>query len=242
MRVREGAITALIGPNGAGKTTLFNVVTGFYRGERGSVTFEGNQVFGDAPYEIARRGMVRTFQITKALAAMPVIDNMMLAAPDQPGERFRNLILRPGAVREREKEVRAQAMEVLEIFDLTELADDYAGTLSGGQRKLLELARALMARPKLLLLDEPMAGINPVLGTRLLDHMQQLRQERGVTFLFIEHDMEVVMNHSDRVVVMAEGRVIADGEPEEVRADKRVIDAYLGGAPVDTVAGERPYG
>ncbi len=242
MRVREGAITALIGPNGAGKTTLFNVVTGFYRGERGSVTFEGNQVFGDAPYEIARKGMVRTFQITKALAAMPVIDNMMLAAPDQPGERFRNLILRPGAVREREKEVRAQAMEVLEIFDLTELADDYAGTLSGGQRKLLELARALMARPKLLLLDEPMAGINPVLGTRLLDHMQQLRQERGVTFLFIEHDMEVVMNHSDRVVVMAEGRVIADGEPEEVRADKRVIDAYLGGAPVDTVAGEKPYG
>jgi branched-chain amino acid transport system ATP-binding protein len=242
MRVREGAITALIGPNGAGKTTLFNVVTGFYRGERGSVTFEGNQVFGDAPYEIARKGMVRTFQITKALAAMPVIDNMMLAAPDQPGERFRNLILRPGAVREREREVRAQAMEVLEIFNLTELADDYAGTLSGGQRKLLELARALMARPKLLLLDEPMAGINPVLGSRLLDHMKRLRHEEGVTFLFIEHDMEVVMNHSDRVVVMAEGRVIADGEPEEVRADKRVIDAYLGGVAVDNVAGERPYG
>jgi neutral amino acid transport system ATP-binding protein len=241
MRVREGAITALIGPNGAGKTTLFNVVTGFYRGERGSVTFEGNQVFGDAPYEIARKGMVRTFQITKALAAMPVIDNMMLAAPDQPGERFRNLILRPGAVREREKEVRAQAMELLEIFDLTGLADDYAGTLSGGQRKLLELARALMARPKLLLLDEPMAGINPVLGSRLLDHMQRLRHEEGVTFLFIEHDMEVVMNHSDRVVVMAEGRVIADGEPEEVRADKRVIDAYLGGVGVDAAAGERPY-
>ena len=241
MRVREGAITALIGPNGAGKTTLFNVVTGFYRGERGSVTFEGNQVFGDAPYEIARKGMVRTFQITKALAAMPVIDNMMLAAPDQPGERFRNLILRPG-VREREKEVRAQAMEVLEIFNLTELADDYAGTLSGGQRKLLELARALMARPKLLLLDEPMAGINPVLGTRLLDHMQHSARSEGVTFLFIEHDMEVVMNHSDRVVVMAEGRVIADGEPDEVRADKRVIDAYLGGAAVDTVAGEKPYG
>ena len=132
-------------------------------------------------------------------------------------------------------------MEVLEIFNLTELADDYAGTLSGGQRKLLELARALMARPKLLLLDEPMAGINPVLGKRLLDHMQRLRQEEGVTFLFIEHDMEVVMNHSDRVVVMAEGRVIADGEPEEVRADKRVIDAYLGAVAVDTVAGERPY-
>ena len=241
MKVREGAITALIGPNGAGKTTLFNVVTGFYRGDRGSVTFDGREVFGDAPYEIARKGMVRTFQITKALAAMPVIDNMMLAAPDQPGERFRNLILRPGAVRQREEEVRAQAMGLLEIFNLAELAAGYAGTLSGGQRKLLELARALMARPKLLLLDEPMAGINPVLGKRLLDHMQRLRQERGVTFLFIEHDMEVVMNHSDRVVVMAEGRVIADGEPNEVRADKSVIDAYLGGVAVDTVAGEKPY-
>ncbi len=239
MKVREGAITALIGPNGAGKTTLFNVVTGFYRGDRGSVTFDGRAIFGEAPYEIARKGMVRTFQITKALAAMPVIDNMMLAAPDQPGERFRNLIMRPGAVREREKEVHAEAMELLEIFNLTELADGYAGTLSGGQRKLLELARALMARPKLLLLDEPMAGINPVLGKRLLDHMQRLRRESGVTFLFIEHDMEVVMNHSDRVVVMAEGRVIADGEPEEVRADKRVIDAYLGAVAVDSAAEEK---
>jgi neutral amino acid transport system ATP-binding protein len=240
MKVRQGAITALIGPNGAGKTTLFNVVTGFYRGDRGSVTFDGRQVFGDAPYEIARKGMVRTFQITKALAAMPVIDNMKLAAPDQPGERFRNLILRPGVVRKREEEVHAQAMELLEIFNLAGVAADYAGTLSGGQRKLLELARALMARPKLLLLDEPMAGINPVLGKRLLDHMRQLREERGVTFLFIEHDMEVVMNHSDRVVVMAEGRVIADGEPNEVRADKRVIDAYLGAGVVDTAAVEKP--
>jgi neutral amino acid transport system ATP-binding protein len=240
MNIRQNEITALIGPNGAGKTTLFNVVTGFYHGDRGSVIFDGRQVFGEAPYEIARKGMVRTFQITKALAAMPVIDNMMLAAPDQPGERFRNLILRPGAVRRREQEVRAQAMEVLDIFNLTGLADDYAGTLSGGQRKLLELARALMARPRLLLLDEPMAGINPVLGKRLLDHMQRLRQEQGVTFLFIEHDMEVVMNHSDRVVVMAEGRVIADGEPNEVRADKRVIDAYLGAGVVDTAAVEKP--
>jgi neutral amino acid transport system ATP-binding protein len=239
MRIPERSITALIGPNGAGKTTLFNVVTGFYRGDRGSVGFDGQQVFGQPPYELARRGMVRTFQITKALAAMPVIDNMMLAAPNQPGERFRNVFFRPAAVRAREREVREQAMELLELFNLTPLADDYAGTLSGGQRKLLELARALMAEPKLLLLDEPMAGINPTLGARLLDHMQQLRKERGVTFLFIEHDMEVVMNHSDRVVVMAEGRVIAEGEPAEVRKDKRVIDAYLGETVIDTVHGER---
>jgi neutral amino acid transport system ATP-binding protein len=228
--VAPKSITALIGPNGAGKTTLFNVVTGFYRGDRGSVSFDGHEVLGKPPFEIARKGMVRTFQITKALAAMPVIDNMMLAAPDQPGEQFRNLIIRPGAVRAREKEVHEQAMELLDIFNLTKLADDYAGTLSGGQRKLLELARALMARPRLLLLDEPMAGINPTLGRRLLDHMERLRGEEGVTFLFIEHDMEVVMNHSDRVVVMAEGKVIAEGEPHEVRKDKQVIDAYLGGA------------
>jgi branched-chain amino acid transport system ATP-binding protein len=228
--VRQGSITALIGPNGAGKTTLFNVLTGFYRGDRGRVAFQGRPIMGSSPHAIARLGMVRTFQITKSLARMPVIDNMMLAAPDQPGELLRNVILRPRGWRDREREVREQAMELLEIFNLHELANDYAGTLSGGQRKLLELARALMTQPRLLMLDEPMAGINPTLGRRLLDHMQRLRAEEGVTFLFIEHDMEVVMNHSDRVIVMAEGRVIADGEPHEVRRDEAVVDAYLGGA------------
>jgi branched-chain amino acid transport system ATP-binding protein len=232
MRVQEGSITALIGPNGAGKTTFFNVITGFYRADGGGASFGGDPILGRPPYAIARRGMVRTFQITKALAAMPVIDNMTLAAPDQPGEKLRNLIFRPAASRRREKEVHQEAMELLEVFNLTKLADQYAGTLSGGQRKLLELARALMTKPRFLLLDEPMAGINPTLGRRLLDHMQRLRAEEGVTFLFIEHDMDVVMNHSDRVVVMAEGRVIADGEPHEVRADQAVIDAYLGGSVV----------
>jgi branched-chain amino acid transport system ATP-binding protein len=228
--VADGSVTALIGPNGAGKTTLFHVITGFQRGDGGSVRFSGEEVLRRPAYAIARRGMVRTFQITKALAAMPVIDNMMLAAPDQPGERFRNVVFRPRAVRARERQVRERADELLEVFGLRDLAGAYAGTLSGGQRKLLELARALMAEPRMLLLDEPMAGINPTLGLRLLDHMQALRREQGMTFLFIEHDMEVVMNHSDRVIVMAEGRVIAEGEPHQVREDEAVIDAYLGGA------------
>jgi neutral amino acid transport system ATP-binding protein len=232
MSVREGSITALIGPNGAGKTSFFNVITGFYRPDSGRIRFAGRDITGRPPYAVARLGMVRTFQITKALAAMPVIDNMMLGAPDQPGERLRDVVFRPAASRRRESEVREEAMELLEVFNLTRLADAYAGTLSGGQRKLLELARALMARPRFLLLDEPMAGINPTLGRRLLDHMQRLRREEGVTFLFIEHDMEVVMNHSDRVVVMAEGRVIADGEPEEVRSNQEASSARArGGSP-----------
>jgi neutral amino acid transport system ATP-binding protein len=228
--VGTGSITALIGPNGAGKTTLFNVLTGFYRSDGGEVSFAGHSIGGRPPHSIARLGMVRTFQITKALARMPVIDNMMLAAPDQPGERLSTVVFRPASWRRREAEVREQAMALLEVFNLHEKASDYAGTLSGGQRKLLELARALMTEPRLLMLDEPMAGINPTLGRRLLDHMQRLRSEQGVTFLFIEHDMEVVMNHSDRVIVMAEGRVIADGEPHDVRRDRAVIDAYLGGS------------
>jgi len=226
--VADGSITALIGPNGAGKTTLFNAITGFQRVDSGSARLAGEEVLHLPAYAIARRGMVRTFQITRALAAMPVIDNMTLAAGNQPGERLRDLLIHPGAARRREREVRAEADELLEVFDLDRLAGDYAGTLSGGQRKLLELARALMTRPRLLLLDEPMAGINPTLGRRLLDHMQRLRRERGTTFLFVEHDMDVVMNHSDRVIVMAEGRTIAVGEPHEVREDPVVVDAYLG--------------
>jgi neutral amino acid transport system ATP-binding protein len=228
--VDRGSITALIGPNGAGKTTLFNVITGFYRGERGAVMFDDEPIFGRPPYAIARRGMVRTFQITKALARMPVIDNMMLAAPDQPGEKLRNYVFKPAAARSREREAREQAMELLELFNLDKLADEYAGTLSGGQRKLLELARALMTEPKMLLLDEPMAGINPTLGRQLLDYMHRLRDERGMTFLFVEHDMDVVMGNAEKVIVMADGRVIADGPPEEIRRDQRVIDAYLGGS------------
>jgi neutral amino acid transport system ATP-binding protein len=226
--LEHGTITALIGPNGAGKTTLFDLLTGFLRADRGEIAYEGRSIVRRPPHRIARAGMVRTFQITKALAAMSVLDNMMLAAPGQPGEHVHNVVFRPFASVRREREIRQAALDLLETFNLAAHARSYAGTLSGGQRKLLELARALMAKPRLLLLDEPMAGVNRTLGVRLLEHVQQLRAEEGRTFLFIEHDMDVVMQHADRVIVMADGRVVGDGTPDEVRRDPAVIGAYLG--------------
>ena len=228
LEIQRGAITAIIGPNGAGKTTLFNVLTGFDRADHGTCVLDGRRISGLAPHRIARLGMVRTFQLTKTLAKMSVLDNVMLAAPDQRGEHVWSAFVRP-LWRSQEIDVRRRAEEQIERVGLTTLRDDYAGTLSGGQRKLLELARALMMEPTLLMLDEPMAGVNPALVETLLGHITALRDE-GRTVVFIEHDMDVVQRISDRLVVMAEGRVIADGEPQATAADPQVIDAYLGSA------------
>jgi branched-chain amino acid transport system ATP-binding protein len=228
LEVGEGSITALIGPNGAGKTSLFNAVSGFLRPERGAVSFAGQRIDRLPPHRIAGRGLLRTFQTARALTRMSVLDNVKLAARNQPGERAWRVLATPRAVRRREREVERLAHELLELVRLDRHAADYAGTLSGGQRKLLDFARVLMAEPRMVLLDEPLAGVNPVLGAQLLDHVRELRESRGMTFLLIEHDLEAVLGVSERVIVMNEGRVIAAGAPAEVRADPRVVDAYLG--------------
>jgi neutral amino acid transport system ATP-binding protein len=228
--VEQESVTALIGPNGAGKSTLFNVVSGFLRPDRGTVQLEGHRIEHAASHRIARRGLVRTFQIPRALTRLSVLENILLAAPRHPGEQLRGLLLRPRRARARERTALRRANELLELVRLDQHAADYAGVLSGGQRKLLDFARVLMAEPRLVLLDEPMAGVNPALGRQLLDHVLQLRADLGMTFLFVEHDLDVVMEASDRVIVMNAGRVIASGAPAEVRADKSVVDAYLGAA------------
>ncbi|MHB1242152.1 MAG: ABC transporter ATP-binding protein [Gaiellaceae bacterium] len=229
--VAPRSVTALIGPNGAGKTTLFNIVSGFARADRGAISFEGRRIDGLPPHRIATGGLVRTFQTAKALTRMSVLENVLLAGTDQPGERLWRLVVSPRRVRRRERRLRERAHELLALVRLDSLAADYAGTLSGGQRKLLEFARALMVEPRLILLDEPMAGINPALAQELLAHMLRLREERGMTFLLVEHDVDMVMNTCDTVIVMNEGTVIASGRPDEVRGDTAVIDAYLGAHP-----------
>jgi branched-chain amino acid transport system ATP-binding protein len=239
LEVQRGIITALIGPNGAGKTTFFNLITGFDRpttaGKGAHWSFDGATLDRTSASKVARSGMVRTFQLTKALSRMTVMDNMMLGAQNQQGENLAKSLFKPfWGTQEREIAVKAEGL--LERFKLLEKRTDYAGSLSGGQRKLLEMARALMSDPKMIMLDEPMAGVNPALTQSLLGHIQSLRDE-GTTVLFVEHDMHVVRHISDWVVVMAEGRIVAEGPADTVMSNQAVIDAYLG-AHHDTDLGD----
>jgi branched-chain amino acid transport system ATP-binding protein len=226
VEIQRGVITALIGPNGAGKTTFFNLLTGFDQPSSGDWSFNNRSLKGISPYKVARLGMVRTFQLTKVLSKLTVLENMRLGATAQRGEQ---IWAAPLAFlwRKQENDVTSRARELLARFKLDTKEKDFAGSLSGGQRKLLEMARALMVGPELVMLDEPMAGVNPALKQSLLGHVKSLRDE-GMTVLFVEHDMDMVRDISDWVIVMAQGKIISEGTPEAIMSDPRVIDAYLG--------------
>jgi branched-chain amino acid transport system ATP-binding protein len=226
VEIQRGSITALIGPNGAGKTTFFNLLTGYDSPNSGTWSFNGKALNGIPPHKVARLGMVRTFQLTKALYRLTVMENMLLGARGQKGESVL-LSVFPWIWRAQEAQIQIKATSILEKFKLIEKQDDFAAALSGGQRKLLEMARALMVEPEMVMLDEPMAGVNPALKQSLLEHIKDLRSE-GKTVLFVEHDMDMVHEISDWVIVMAQGEIIAEGTPASVMGNSQVIEAYVG--------------
>lgn len=241
LEIPRGAITALIGPNGAGKTTLFNLLTGFDKPDTGEWTFNGRSIAGIPAFKLAQMGQVRTFQLTKALGLLTVLENMKLGAKNQKGEKF-FFSLFPFLWKKQDQEIADKAMGILKKFRLDTKKDDFAASLSGGQRKLLEMARALMSEPDLVMLDEPMAGVNPALTESLLQHILDLKKE-GMTVLFVEHDMHMVSHIADWVVVLAEGKVVAEGPPDQVMKNPAVIDAYLGShqdLDLGTVTGRIP--
>ncbi|WP_036483325.1 ABC transporter ATP-binding protein [Myxosarcina sp. GI1] len=225
--VETGSITGLIGPNGAGKTTLFNLLSNFIKPDRGSITFEDTPIHHLPTHEIAVKGVVRTFQVARVLSKLSVLENMLLATPRQTGENFFRIWFQQSQLRTEERENKQRAMNILESVGLAEKAYDYAGALSGGQRKLLEIARTLMTNPKLILLDEPAAGVNPALIEQICQHVERWNQQ-GISFLIIEHNMDVIMSLCDRVWVLAEGTNLAVGTPTEIQNNERVLEAYLG--------------
>lgn len=227
LEVAKGSITGLVGPNGAGKTTLFNLLSNSIRPDQGRILFDGEPIHHLQPHKIVKMGMVRTFQVARTLSRMSVLDNLLLAAQKQTGENFWNIWLRQRDIRKEERHNRDLALEILNSIGLLHMAHEYAGALSGGQRKLLEMGRALMTEPKLILLDEPAAGVNPTLINQICTHIQTWNRE-GLTFLIIEHNMDVIMSLCDRVWVLAEGRNLAVGTPTEIQSNPQVLEAYLG--------------
>ncbi|TLZ44329.1 MAG: ATP-binding cassette domain-containing protein [Methanobacteriota archaeon] len=227
LSVNPQSVTGLIGPNGAGKSTLFNLIAGLYRPDGGEIWFNNTRIDGLPPYEIVHLGLTKTWQIPHELRNMTVLENLVLGAKHNAGEHLLNLFIQPGKVRQDEKSLRVRAREVLRATQLESLANEHAKALSGGQKKLLELARAMMTEPALILLDEPVAGVNPTLAGSLMDLIDRLRRD-GRTFFLIEHDMNVVMNRCDRVIVMHQGRTIAEGTPASVKANPTLIKTIFG--------------
>lgn len=223
----ENVLTSIIGPNGAGKTTFFDLISRFQSQDSGQILFEGKNISSSQPYKIARLGMVRTFQLTKVFERMNVLDNLMFAGSSIKNDSFISSIIKLPSQKDYEEELKTKAFEVMRLLNLQDMATSYARELSGGQKKLLELGRAIVKSPRVLLLDEPLAGVNPKLSERILEIINNLIEE-GKTVLMVEHNIEAVMRVSERVVVMAEGGIIADGSPNEVRTNEKVIGAYLG--------------
>ena len=238
LTIESGAITGLIGPNGAGKTTLFNVVAGVYRPTSGRIFLEGEEITGLAPHELFAKGVLRTFQVAHEFTTLTVRENLMMVPAGQSGERLLDVWLRPRKIREQESAIRAKANEVIEFLKLEAVADELAGNLSGGQKKLLELGRTMMAEPRVVLLDEVGAGVNRTLLKEIAGAILRLNLHRGYTFCIIEHDMELISLLCDPVIVMAEGKVLTQGSAPVVQADERVIEAYLGSGLV-TRAGRK---
>ena len=228
LAIRPGSITGLIGPNGAGKTTLFNVIAGLYQPTEGKVLLDGEDITGLKPHELFQKGVLRTFQLAHEFKTLTVRDNLMMVPPNQAGESLLNTWFQPSLVRKNEEEVRAKADEVIEFLEIEHVADEFAGNLSGGQKKLLELGRTMMVDAKIVFLDEVGAGVNRTLLHKIGDAIIKLNQERNYTFCLIEHDMEFVARLCDPVICMAEGAVLAEGTIDEVKNNEQVIEAYLG--------------
>lgn len=227
IRVKEGTITGLIGPNGAGKSTLFNLLSNFIKPDQGEVIFNDKYIHQMPSHQIAKNGCIRTFQVARVLSRLTVLENMLLGTQKQTGENFFQVLINRKKIYKEEKANKEKALSILESVGLIDKTYDYAGALSGGQRKLLEMARTLMTDPKLILLDEPAAGVNPTLINQICEHIINWNKQ-GISFLIIEHNMDVIMSLCDHIWVLAEGSNLADGTPADIQNNSQVLDAYLG--------------